>query len=113
METKVGEHEQDAKGGRVSVDSSSLRKSTVPMRLFSSSPWKQCTLYATPSTDVGGEDGPSNTATPHDARDDNGIDGDSCYPRSMRVVSKGSFPVSFLVDIDCIPIKIPKTIGII
>ena len=82
------------------------------MRLFSS-PTQQFTLDSTPSTDVGGEDGPSNTATPHDDREDNGIDGDSCYPRSMRVVSKGSFPVSFLVNDECIPIKIPNIAGII
>ena len=95
-----------------SSDDSTHRKSTVPTRLFSSST-QQCTLDSMPSMDVGGEHGPSNIATPHDDREDNGIDGDSCYPRSMRVVSKGSFPVSFLVDVDCIPIKIPKIVGII
>ena len=45
--------------------------------------------------DVGGEDGPSNTATPHDDREDSGIECDSFYPGTIHVVSKGSFPVSF------------------
>ena len=78
-----------------------------------SSPAQEFTLDAMPSTNVGGEDGPSNTTTPHDDREDIGIDGGSCYPGSMRVVSKGSLSVSFLVDVDCIPIKIPKIVGII
>jgi len=112
LEPKTAEQEQAKHDGIVSSDASTLRKSNVPTVLFSS-PTQQCTLDSMPSMDVGGEHGPSNTATPHDDREDNGIDGDSCYPRSMRVVSKGSFPVSFLVDVDCIPIKIPKIVGII
>ena len=66
-----------------------------------------------PSTDVGGEDGPSNTATAHDDREDSDIDFDSFYPVLMHVVCKGSFPISFLVNNECIPIKIPKIAGII
>ena len=112
MDPKTREQVQDELDGIVSSNASTLRKSNVPTVLFSS-PTQQCTLDATSSTDFGGECGPSNTATPHDDRADNGIDGDSCYPRSMRVVSKGSFPVSLLVDVDCIPIKIPKIVGII
>ena len=63
--------------------------------------------------DVGGEYGPLNIVTPHYDIDDGGIDGGSFYPGSMRVVSKGSLSVSFLVDVDCIPIKIPNIAGII
>ena len=82
------------------------------MVLFSS-PTQKCTLDVTPSIDVGGEDGLSNTTTPHDDREDGGIECDSCYPGAIRVVSKGSLPVSFLVNDNCIPIKIQKIAGVI
>ena len=62
---------------------------------------------------VGGEDGPSNTTTPHDDREDGGIDCGSLYTSSICLFSKGSFPISFLMEVDCIPIKILKIAGII
>ena len=66
-----------------------------------------------PSMDVGGEDGPSNTTTPHNDREDSGIECDSCYPSTICVVCNGSFPVNFLVNDEYIPIKIPNIAGII
>ena len=96
MEPKTEEQEWATEGGIVSSDASTLCKYTIPTRLFFS-PTQKFTLDAMPSTDVGGEDGPSNTATPHDDREDGGIDCDSFYPISMCVVSKGSFPISLLV----------------
>ena len=86
--------ESAAKGGIGSSDGSTHRKYTVPTRIFSS-PTQQCTLDSTPSTDVGGEDGPSNTTTPHDDREDSGFECVSCYLGAIHVVSKGSLPVSF------------------
>ena len=76
MEPKTAEQEQAKHDGIVSSDVSTLRKSNVPTVLFSSST-QQCTLDSMPSIDVGGEDGSSNTTTPHDDREDGGIDYDS------------------------------------
>ena len=76
MEPKTTEQEQAKHDGIVSSDASTLRKSNLPTMLFSS-PTQQCTLDSMPSMDVGGEHGPSNTATPHDDREDDGIDDDS------------------------------------
>ena len=79
--------EQVAGVGIGSSNGSTHHQSTVPMRLYSS-PTRQCMLDAMPSTDVGGEYGPSTTTTPHDDREDSGIECDSFYPSAIRVVSK-------------------------
>ena len=104
--------EQDARVSNCSSDGSTHHQSTVPTRIFYS-PTQQCTLDATPSMNVGGEYGPSTTTTPHDYREEGGIECDSCYPGTIHVVRKGSFPISFLVNDDCIPIKILKIASII
>ena len=97
--------EQAAGAGIGSSDGSTQRQYTVPTRLFFS-PTQKCTLDAMPSMNVGGEYGPSNTTPPHDDREDGGIDDNSCYNGSMRVVHNGSMPINILGDVDCIPINI-------
>ena len=112
MDPKTREKVQAEQDSIVSSDASTLHKYTIPISLFYS-PTQQCTLDATSSMDVGGEYGPSKTTTPHDDREDGGIECDSFYPSTIHVVRKGSFPISSLVNDGSIPIKIQKIACII
>ena len=70
-------------------------------------------LDATTLLDIGDQKGPSPTTTLEDVREDSGIEYEIFYLRIVRVVSKGSFLVTLLVNHDFVPIKIPKIAGII
>ena len=71
-------------------------------------------LYATTSPDVGNQQVPSPTTTSQDVRDqDNSIECESCYPEALPVVSSVPFHVTFFVDHDYVPIKIPNIENII
>ena len=94
---------QDVEVGIGSSDGSTHRQSTVPTRLFDY-PNKKFPLDATTSPNVGDQHGPSPTTTSEDVRDDSNIECESYYPGAVHVVSEGSFPVTFLVDHDCVPI---------
>ena len=94
-----------------SSDGSTRCQSTVPMRLFDS-PDQKFPLDAMNSPDVGDQQGPSPTTTSQDVREESSIECESCYPGAVRVVSKGLFPITFLVKKDCVPIKIPNIEGI-
>ena len=95
-----------------SSDGSTHRQYTVQMRLFDSTD-QQFTLNAMTSHDVGDQQGPSPTTTSWDFREYSSIECESCYPGAIHVVSRGQLLVTFLVDHDCVPIKIPKIAGII
>ena len=56
-----------------SSDGSTHRQSTIPMRLFDS-PDRQSPLDAMTSPDVGYQQGPSPTTTPHDVREESSIE---------------------------------------
>ena len=95
-----------------SSDGSTQRQSTVPTRLFDS-PVQQHPLDSTTAPDDVDQQGPSPNTTSQDVKEESSIKCESCYPRAVRVVSKGSFPITLLVDKDYVPIKIPNISGII
>ena len=95
-----------------SSDGSTQRQSTIPIRLFES-PCQKFPLDATTSPNVGDQQVPSPNTTSQDVIEESSIECESFYPGALRVVSKGSFPVTFLVEKDYFPIKIPKIAGII
>ena len=95
-----------------SSDGSTHRQYTIPMRIFDS-PDQQLPLDAMNSWNVGDQEGPSPNTTSQDVREESSIECESCYPRVVCVVSKGSLLVTFLVDKECVPIKIPNIAGII
>ena len=95
-----------------SSDGSKHRQYIVPTMLFES-PFKQFPLDATTSPDVGDQQGPSPTTTSQDVWEESSIECESCYPGAVCVVRKGSFHVTFLVEKDCVPIKISEIAGII
>ena len=66
-----------------------------------------------PWPDVGDRQGPSPNTTSQEVREESSIKCESFYPRTVRVVRKGSLAVTFLADKDCVPIKIPNIAGII
>ena len=65
------------------------------------------------SPNFGDQHGPSPNTTSQDVREESSIECESCYPGAVCVVIKGSFPVTFLEEKDCVPIKIPNIVGII
>ena len=95
-----------------SIDGSTQHQYTVKTRLFDS-PDQQFPLYAMASPNVGDHEGPSPNTNSQDIREESSINCESCYPGEVRVVSKGSLPITFLEDKDCVPIDIPKIAGII
>ena len=86
---------------------STLHQSTIQMRLFDS-PDQQFPLDPTTSRNVGDHQGPSPNTTSQNVREESSIECESCYPGVVHVVSKGLFPITFLADKDCVPIKIPN-----
>ena len=103
---------QVVEGGISSSDGSTHHQSTIPMSLFDS-PDKQFPLDATTSPNVGDQHDPSPTTTLEDVREENSIKCEGCYHGVVCVVSKGSFPITLLVDHDFFPINIPNIAGII
>ena len=95
-----------------SNDGSTQRQSTVTMRRFDS-PDQKWPLDAKTSPNVGYQHGPSPNTTLQDVREESSIECESFYLKAVRVVSKGSFPTTFLVDKDYVPIKILNITGII
>ena len=95
-----------------SSDSSTHCQCIVPTRLFDS-PDRKSPLDTTTSPNVGDQQGPSPTNTSQDVREESSIECESCYPGAIHVVSRGSLLVSFLVENDCVPIKIPNIACII
>ena len=103
---------QVVEGGIGSSDGSTHRQSTIPMSLFHT-PYRQAPLYATTSPNVGDQHDPSPTTTLEDVREENSIKCEGCYHGVVCVVSKGSFPITFMENKDCVPIKLPNIAGII
>ena len=95
-----------------SSDGSTQCQSIVPTRIFDS-PNQKFPLDATTSPNFGDQEGPSPNNTSQDVIEESSIECESFYPGALCVVSKGSFPVTFLVEKDYFPIKIPKIVGII
>ena len=71
-------------------DGSKQMSNNIERRLFES-PDHKFPLDATASPDVGDQQGPSLTTTSQDVREESSIECESCYPRAVHVVSKGSF----------------------
>ena len=103
---------QDVEVSIGSRNGSTHHQYTVPMRILDSHD-QHFPLDATTSPDVGNQQGPLPTTTSQDFREESSIECESCYPRAVHVVSRGSFPVTFLVDHDCVPIKIQNIACII
>ena len=83
------------------------------MRLFEY-PDQQFPLDSMTSLNVGDQhEGPWPNTASQDVREESSIECESCYLGEVRVIRKGSFPVTFLVDKDYVPIKIPNIAGII
>ena len=95
-----------------SSDGSRHRQFIIPTRLFES-PETQCPLDATASPNVGDQQCPWPNTTSQDVREESRIECESCYPRAVHLVRKGSFPTTFLAYKDCVPIKISNIAGII
>ena len=95
-----------------SGDGSTQHQSIVPTMIFDS-PGQQFPLDAMTSPNDGDHQGPSPNTTSQDVREESNIECESFYLGAVCVVRKGSFPVTFLEEKDCVPIKIPNIAGII